>query len=67
MKYLLSGTALLSIILMGGSSYAADVDGVLATIDKFHAALTALDVTKMEPLWVHDDTVMDPGPGSSPL
>ena len=62
MKYLLSGTALLSIILMEGSSYAADVDGVLATIDKFHAALTALDVTKMEPLWVHDDTVMDKEP-----
>lgn len=50
-------------ILMGGvKSYAGDADDVKATIDEFHAALTALDMAKMDAVWAHDDSVMDKEP-----
>ena len=51
-----------AVLVGGGKSYASDADDVLATIGKFHAALTALDMAQMDPLWVHDDTVMDKEP-----
>jgi ketosteroid isomerase-like protein len=51
-----------AVLMGGGKSYASDADDVLATIGKFHAALTALDMAQMDPLWVHDDTVMDKEP-----
>jgi ketosteroid isomerase-like protein len=35
---------------------------VKATIDEFHAALTALDLAKMDAVWAHDDRVMDKEP-----
>ncbi len=41
-----------------GEGYAADADDVKATIDAYHAALSALDAAKMEALWAQDDSVM---------
>ena len=35
-----------------------DIAAVKAAISSFHAALGALDIAKMEPLWAHNDTVM---------
>ena len=49
-------------VLFGGKSYATDADEVKATIDDFHAALTALDISKMDAVWLHDDSVMDQEP-----
>jgi ketosteroid isomerase-like protein len=49
-------------VLVGGRSYASDADDVKATIDEFHAALTALDISKMDAIWVHDASVMDKEP-----
>ena len=47
-----------AVLMGGGKSYASDADDVKATIDKFHAALTALDIAKMDAVWAHDDRVM---------
>lgn len=43
-----------------GTSYAqqSDIEQVKAAIATFHAALESLDITKLEPLWVHDASVM---------
>jgi ketosteroid isomerase-like protein len=49
-------------VLVGGKSYASDTDDVKATIDEFHAALTALDISKMDAVWGHDASVMDKEP-----
>ena len=49
-------------VLVGGRSYASDADDVKATINKFHAALTALDLSKMDAVWLHDASVMDEEP-----
>jgi hypothetical protein len=59
-----TATALLGVAVLmgGGKSYASDADGVKATINEFHAALTALDLAKMDAIWVHDDRVMDKEP-----
>ncbi len=51
-----------AIIVGGGKSYASDADDVKAAIDGFHAALTALDLGKMDTVWAHDDSVMDKEP-----
>jgi ketosteroid isomerase-like protein len=51
-----------AILVGGGKSYASDADDVKATIDEFHAALTALDIAKMDAVWVHDASVMDKEP-----
>lgn len=45
-----------------GKGYASDADDVKATIDEFHAALTALDIAKIDAVWAHDDRVMDKEP-----
>jgi ketosteroid isomerase-like protein len=39
------------------AGYAQESD-IKAAIDAYHAALGSLDISKMEPLWVHDATVM---------
>ncbi len=47
------------ILLAGnGRSYGqqSDIDGVKATIEAYHAAIEALSLSKMEPLWVHDSS-----------
>lgn len=49
-------------VLVGERSYASDVDGVKTTIDEFHAALTALDISKIDAVWLHDASVMDKEP-----
>jgi ketosteroid isomerase-like protein len=51
-----------AVLVGGGKSYASDADDVKATIDGFHAALTALDIAKMDAVWAHDDRVMDKEP-----
>ena len=59
-----TATALLGVAVLVGSgkSYASDADDVKATINEFHAALTALDLAKMDAIWAHDDRVMDKEP-----
>jgi ketosteroid isomerase-like protein len=52
----------IAVLAGGGKSYASDADDVKATIDEFHAALTALDIAKMDAVWVHDASVMDKEP-----
>jgi len=51
-----------TVIAGGSKSYAADADDVKATIDGFHAALTGLDLAKMDAVWAHDVGVMDKEP-----
>jgi ketosteroid isomerase-like protein len=51
-----------AVLMGGGKSYASDADDVKATINEFHAALTALDLAKMDAVWAHDDRVMDKEP-----
>jgi ketosteroid isomerase-like protein len=51
-----------AVLVGGGKSYASDADDVKATIDEFHAALTARDIDKMDAVWVHDASVMDKEP-----
>jgi ketosteroid isomerase-like protein len=51
--------------LAGGSGNAqqqSDADKVKATLDAYHAALSALDIRKMEEVWAHDPDVMYIGP-----
>jgi ketosteroid isomerase-like protein len=51
-----------AVLVSGGKSYAADADDVRATIDAFHAALSALDIAKIDAVWMHDDNIMDKEP-----
>jgi ketosteroid isomerase-like protein len=44
-----------------GTSYAQETD-IKAAIDALHAAISTLDVSKIEPLWVHDNSVMSKQP-----
>jgi ketosteroid isomerase-like protein len=49
------------LLLVGnGGSYAqqSDMDQVTAAIEAYNAAITSLDIAKMEPLWAHDANVM---------
>jgi ketosteroid isomerase-like protein len=41
-----------------GRAQQSDVDKIKAAIEAYHAAISALDITKMEPLWAHDSYVM---------
>jgi ketosteroid isomerase-like protein len=45
-----------------GHAQQSDADKIKATIDSFHAALSALDIRKMDDLWAHDPyvTVINP-------
>ena len=47
------------VVLLAGNerSYAQQAD-IKAAIDGFHAALTSLDMKKMEPIWAHESYVM---------
>ena len=45
------------VLASNGKSYAQEAD-VRGAIDAFHGALEALDVAKMESLWIHDDRVI---------
>jgi hypothetical protein len=48
-------------LFTGGSGNAqqqSEADKVKATLDVFHAALSALDFRKMEEVWAHDADVM---------
>jgi len=49
--------ALVVLLACNGKSYAQQAD-VKAAIDRFHAALTSLDMKKMEPIWAHESYVM---------
>jgi ketosteroid isomerase-like protein len=50
----------LAISLLSGSAVAqqSDTDKIRATIDDFHAAISSLDIRKMDDLWAHDPYVM---------
>src|SRR5579871_6661415 len=41
-----------------GCAQQSDMDKIKAAIDAYHAAISALDITKMEPLWAHEPYVM---------
>ena len=45
-----------------GQAQQSDTDKIKATIDAFHAALTSLDIRKMDDVWEHDPyvTVINP-------
>lgn len=49
--------ALVVLLAGNGMSYAQQAD-INAAIDGFHAALTSLDIKKMEPIWAHESYVM---------
>ena len=53
--------ALLLALAGNGTSYAQETD-IKAAIDALHAAISTLDVSKIEPLWVHDNSVMSKQP-----
>jgi uncharacterized protein (TIGR02246 family) len=56
------------LIAGNGKSYGqADTDKVKAVIDAYHAALSALDATKMAALWARDDSVMDIEPSDKAI
>jgi ketosteroid isomerase-like protein len=44
-------------LLIASNAKAQEAD-VKAAIDAYHAAISSRDITKMEPLWVHDASVM---------
>ena len=56
---LLAQALLLSIVLLAstGTSNAQQSD-IKSAIDAFHAAVSSLDMTKMEPIWAHEKYVM---------
>ena len=49
--------ALIVLLAGNGRSYAQQAD-IKGAIDGFHAALTSLDMKKMEPIWAHESYVM---------
>jgi ketosteroid isomerase-like protein len=56
----LSAIAALGVALLPSSALAAqqsDIDAVKAAIASFHAALSSLDIKKMEPVWAHESYV----------
>jgi hypothetical protein len=63
MKRLLSGLIML-VCSAGSTSYAqgqdnqTDASAVKDTISKVHAAISSLDIAKMEPIWFHNTYVM---------
>src|SRR5438874_4911707 len=63
MKRLLTGLIML-VCFAGSTSYAqgqdnqTDTSAVKDTIAKVHAAISSLDISKMEPLWFHNAYVM---------
>jgi hypothetical protein len=63
MKLLLAGFIML-FCFTGSTSYAQgqdnqiDTSAVKDTISKVHDAISSLDISKMEPLWFHNASVM---------
>lgn len=63
MERLLTGLIML-VCFAGSTSYAqgqdnqSDAAAVKDTISKVHAAISSLDISKMEPLWFHNASVM---------
>jgi ketosteroid isomerase-like protein len=47
---------------VGSAQQQSEPDKVKTTIDAFHAALSALDMRKMEEVWAHDGDVVYIGP-----
>jgi ketosteroid isomerase-like protein len=58
----LLGAVGLGVLVGGGTSYAADFDDVKAAIDGYHAALSSLDLARIDAVWAHDGTVIDKEP-----
>jgi ketosteroid isomerase-like protein len=54
-------------VLVGGRSYASDADDVKAAVDGYHAAISSLDLAKIEAVWAHDDTVIDKEPSDKTI
>lgn len=56
----LCGIMALALALLLGKAVAqqSDSDKIKATIDAFHAALSSLDIRKMDDVWAHDPYVM---------
>ena len=48
-----------------GSAQQSDMDKIKATIDAYHAAISALDINKMDAVWAHDPYVMAIQPGDT--
>lgn len=56
-------TAFLSLaIFFSAKGYAAEADDVKAAVDGYHAAISSLDLAKIEAVWVHDATIIDKEP-----
>jgi len=54
--------------LLATNGYAqSDADAVKAAVAAYNTAVDSLDPSKMEALWVHDDTVMDIEPGTKTI
>jgi ketosteroid isomerase-like protein len=62
MGALLLGAVGLGVLVGGGTSYAADVDDVKAAVAGYHAAISSLDLAKIDAVWAHDGTVIDKEP-----
>jgi ketosteroid isomerase-like protein len=41
---------------------ASDVDDVKSAVNAYHGAIAALDISKIEAVWAHDDAVLDKEP-----
>jgi ketosteroid isomerase-like protein len=56
----LSAITVFGLAVLPGKTVAqqSDTDKVKAAIDNFHAALSALDIKKMDDVWAHDSDVM---------
>ena len=56
----LSAITVFGLALLPGNAVAqqSDIDNVKAAIEGFHAALSALDIKKMDDVWAHDAYVM---------
>jgi ketosteroid isomerase-like protein len=56
--------AVFLLVVGGGASYAqqTDTEQLQATIKTLHAAISSLDVSKIEPLWAHTNYVMSKTP-----
>jgi len=62
MGAVLLGAVGLGVLVRGGTSYASDVDDVKAAVDGYHAAISSLDLAKIDAVWAHDGAVGDKEP-----
>ncbi len=61
-------TAFLSLaVFFSVKGYASEADGVKAAVDGYHAAIASLDLTKIEAVWAHDDTIIDKEPNAKTI